>query len=108
MRRKSAVQIHWISASMMAVSPKVTRSELKVLAEEREARQGHRFSIKTSRRDRAHARRGEFLRPDDDPLAILVLLHLVEIGAVDVVERPVPTQPADDGVHRVFLQRLGD
>ena len=39
MRRKSAVQIHWISASMMAVSPKVTSSELKALTEKRASSQ---------------------------------------------------------------------
>ena len=34
-RRKSAVQIHWISDSTMTVNPNVTRSELKALMSKR-------------------------------------------------------------------------
>src|SRR5690348_18352629 len=53
-------------------------------------------------------RRRPLARVDHLPLPLLELLHLVEVAALDVVLRAVPGQGAEQALHVVLLQPLGE
>src|SRR5689334_6137032 len=65
-------------------------------------------ALGTTLSDDLYARRGPLARVYHHPPALLQLLHLVEVTALDVVLRAVPAQRAEQALHFFLLQPGGD